>query len=299
MYRFSILILFQFFLAGFIKAQELGDSSLITQTDSLIVKDSALHIDSPIIKNIRDSIVQEIKSDSTVEKKISGEVFFDNKKNEGKEVLFYAIIVLLLLFAFLNRLFSKYYSDLYRLFFRTTLHQSQLREQMIQSPLPSLLLNIFFVITGGLYLCFLFQHYEVNPIDNFWLLFLFCSISLTGIYLIKFLHLKFSGWLFNVSEAADSYIFIVFVINKMIGVFLLPIIVILAFTGEKIYNVGINISYIGIGAFIIYRIILTFASVRNQVRVNLFHFILYVFAFEIIPLLIIYKLLLLILQITT
>ncbi len=95
--------------------------------------------------------------------------------------------------------------------------------------------------------------------------------------------------------AADSYIFIVFVINKMIGVFLLPVIIILAFTGGKIYDIGIGFSYFVIGAFLLYRFILAYSSIRNQVRFSLFHFFLYVIAFEILPLFIIYKLLLVIL----
>jgi hypothetical protein len=47
-----------------------------------------------------------------------------------------------------------------------------------------------------------------------------------------------------------------------------------------------------------YRIILTFAAVRNQVKVNPFHFFLYLCAFEIAPLLLVYKGLLLFFRIT-
>ena len=255
--------------------------------------------DSILMLSLQDSINENTIKDSVTDQKIPGSILIRESGSGGKEILFYVIIVLLLLFAFLNRLFPKYFNDLYRLFFRTTLNQSQIREQMVQSPLPSLLLNVFFIITGGLYLDFLFRHYQVSPVDNFWLLFLYCSIGLAGIYLIKFFSLKFSGWIFNAKDAADSYIFIVFVINKMIGVFLLPILVIMAFTAGNIYKMGITLSYFVIGAFLLYRIILTYASVRNQIKVSPFHFILYIMAFEIVPLLIIYKLLLVILEITT
>jgi hypothetical protein len=112
------------------------------------------------------------------------------------------------------------------------------------------------------------------------------------IYFIKFIGLKFTGWLFNIRGAADSYIFVVFIINKVIGIFLLPFLVLLTFTQGDAYKVVMVLSWCGIGVLFIYRFLLTYASIRNQVRFNPFHFFLYLCAFEIAPLLLIYKALL-------
>ena len=122
---------------------------------------------------------------------------------------------------------------------------------------------------------------------------LYAIFALTIIYLVKFLWLKTAGWLFNLKETADNYIFIVFIINKIIGIFLLPILVLMAFSTPEILDVVMVISWIGLGGLLIYRFILTFAAVHNQINVNLFHFFLYLCAFEIAPLLLIYKALLL------
>jgi hypothetical protein len=119
------------------------------------------------------------------------------------------------------------------------------------------------------------------------------------VYFIKFVGLKISGWLFNMEEAAHSYIFIVFVVNKMIGILLLPFIVIIAFTTGDIYSIAFTLSWCLIGALLIYRFILTYTAVRNQVKVNPFHFFLYLCAFEIAPLLLIYKGLLLFFSLST
>ncbi|MEI9809737.1 MAG: hypothetical protein WDO16_18775 [Bacteroidota bacterium] len=70
-------------------------------------------------------------------------VYTGRKKFEGKDGLFYLLIGLLLAFAFLRQAFPKYFNDLFRLLFRTTLKQKQVREQLMQTPLPSLLLNAF------------------------------------------------------------------------------------------------------------------------------------------------------------
>lgn len=220
------------------------------------------------------------------------------RKVERKEALFYVLMALLLLFALLKQAFGKYFTDLFRVFFRTTIKQRQIREQLMQDPLPSLLFNLFFVASAGLYVGFLFRHFGLvlhrrmqGPIEDFWLIYLYSCAALAVIYTGKFIALKIAGWLFNIKQATDSYIFIVFIISKMIGIFLLPFLVLLAFASEPIYSVALVLSWCGIGGLLFYRFVLGYAAVRNEVRFNLFHFFLYLCAFELAPLLLIGKLL--------
>ena len=221
------------------------------------------------------------------------------KPFNGKEAFFYVLIGLLLIYALFRQAFPKYFNDLFRVFFRTTIKQRQVSDQMIQTPLPSLMLNGFFVVSGGMYLSFILMHFKMNPVDNFWILSFYCIIALAGIYLIKFLGLKFSGWLFNMREAAESYIFIVFITNKMVGIILLPFLVLLAFATGYIYSISLSLSWCVLIGLLIYRFIMSYTAIRKQIRVNPFHFFLYLIAFEIAPLLLVYKGLLLFLQIST
>lgn len=211
---------------------------------------------------------------------------------EGKEAVFYVLIGLLLSFAFLRQAFPKYFSDLFRLLFRTTMKQKQVREQLMQTPVPSLFLNIFYVVSAGFYVNILIHYFKVAPIGNFWLMYVYCMLGLAVIYLTKFIGLKLAGWLFNIRAGADTYIFVVFVINKVIGIFLLPFLVALSFTRGDAFTIALVLSWCGIGLLLIYRILLTYTSVRNQVKFNPFHFFLYLCAFEVAPLLLIYKALL-------
>ncbi len=212
---------------------------------------------------------------------------------EGKEVYFYVIIGLLLLFAIIRNAFSKYFSDLFRVFFRTTLKQRQIREQLMQTPLPSLLLNGFFVLSGGIYLAFVLDHYGKNPVRNVWELAMYCSAGIAAAYFVKFIGLKILGAIFGVQNAATAYIFVVFIINKMVGILLLPFIVMLAFTTGTAYEIALKLSFVLLVGMLVYRFILTFAAVRNQIKVNPFHFLVYVAAFEVAPLILVYRTLLL------
>jgi Domain of unknown function (DUF4271) len=311
--RFFILFVFQFicfFLP--VTAQVDTGTGTIPQTDSLLRQDTAFIKDSLLAIQMNDSVCRkpinlplwELDSSLPISVQIlqhhpyfafgsepitPGSMIL---KFEGKEVMFYVLVAFLLVFAFLRSAFGKYLNDLFRLFFRTTLKQRQIREQLMQTPLPSLLLNGFFIISGGLYIDFLLVYFGLIEKEAFWLYFLYSCLGLSVIYLVKFVGLKVLSWIFNMREAVDSYIFIVFIINKVIGIFLLPFLIMLAFMEGNGYYIALISSWFGVGALVCYRFILTYAAVRNQVRFNPFHFFLYLCAFEIAPLLLIYKLLL-------
>lgn len=294
----------------------LPDSLLVTDTlqmaDSLVVPDSAR------LRVLNDSLLQNFQPSANLNKfdvffnlpidwrfyiikpaAVSEKVlkpFSPLRETEDKDFLFYVLVFLFLVYALIRNSFPKYFSDLFRLFFRTTLKQRQIREQMMQTPLPSLLYNGLFVLSAGLYLAFIAQYFKLDKYTDFWLIYIYSCAGLSVVYFIKFLGLLFTGWLFQQQEGARSYIFIVFIVNKMIGILLLPFLLVLAFSGGNIYTVGLNLSAFMLGGLLLYRFILTYGVVRNQVRVNPFHFFLYLCAFEIAPLFLIYKGLLLIFQ---
>jgi Domain of unknown function (DUF4271) len=276
----------------------------IRKIDSTSVTDPGiLHIDSLQLKDsirVKDSLRSVQQAADSLQKKLaeqsSPKILKDgDKKNfTGKEYLFYYLIFLLILFGLLRRAFAKYFYDLFRVFFKTTLKQRQTQEQLLQSSLASVLMNSFFVLSGGLYVNFLLQYFQLVIADNFWLQYVYCTGALAAIYSLKYIGLKITGWLFNVSNATDSYIFIVFIINKMLGIFLLPFLLLLAFANDPLFSSAMIISWMGIGLLLIYRFILSYGALRKEVKLNSFHFILYILGFEVIPLLLIYKLLLLI-----
>lgn len=213
------------------------------------------------------------------------------KDHEHKENEFYLLATIILFFGLIRVVFSKYMQNLFTLFFRVSLKQKQIREQLSQTPLPSLLLNIFFVIVTGTFAAFLFRYYNKLADINFWLLIIYCSLTISIIYVLKFFILKFTGWVFNLSAAINAYIFIVFLINKLLAIFLLPLVILIAFQSAE-SDIWVTISYILIVIALIYRYLASFGPIRSEIKVKQIHFFLYLCAFEIAPLLLIYKVLL-------
>jgi hypothetical protein len=207
------------------------------------------------------------------------------------EGMFYFMVGLLFYFAIVKLFFSKYLANLLTLFFRASMRQQQLREQVLQSPFPSLLLNVLFIFSGGLFGAFLMRFYHFGSDQNLWFHFRYISIFLVILYLLKYLILKVVGWIFNISRAVDFYLFVVFMTNKIIGIFLLPFLVLIVFSGSVLTEIAITLSIIMVCVFYVYRFIGSFATLHKEIKISGLYFILYLCAFEIAPLLLIYKVL--------
>ncbi|MDP4244723.1 MAG: DUF4271 domain-containing protein, partial [Bacteroidota bacterium] len=214
------------------------------------------------------------------------------RRPDSKDTVFYLLIGILFMFALIRIFFEKYFNNLLTLFFRASLRQQQIREQVLQAPLPSLLMNGLFIITGGLYAAYLLHYYRFGASLNFWLLYLNCMVLLGMIYLVKFVVLKFSGWVFNISRATDTYIFVVFLVNKMLGIFLLPFLILISFSTGTAHEIYITLSVIMVFVFLAYRVLASYRPIRNEIKLTPFYFFMYLCAFEIAPLLLIYKVLL-------
>lgn len=211
------------------------------------------------------------------------------KNTTNENAVFYILAGLVFLFGIIKTIYARYFSTLFRVFFNSSLRQSQLTDQLIQAKLPSLFFNTVFVLAGGLYVYFLMQRVVTNNKLIDWMLMAGCVLAFIIIYLIKFFSVKFIGWVTGYNSEADTYIFIVFLISKIIGICLLPIIVVLAFSNIAIMNVVVILSFILVGVMLLFRFIRSFSLLQHKLKISRFHFLLYIFSLEILPLLLIYK----------
>jgi Domain of unknown function (DUF4271) len=205
--------------------------------------------------------------------------------------LIYLMAGVLLVLSVIRLAYRKYFSDLFRAFLNPTLSQRQLKDQLSQSPFPNMLLNIFFAIALGLYFYLVLYRQQVFPQAEPWLLIPGLVVMVAVVYGFKYIMLRFCGWLFGNSELADAYIFILYLINKILGVLLVPFLVIIAFCKPEIARTFLYISLFFIVLLIIYRYIRSYSLVRQYLSFSKLHFFLYLCAFEVAPVLILTKVL--------
>jgi hypothetical protein len=275
--------------------------------------DSSAYKDSLRSVALQDSIKQDSISKSAAQKPIvanidtstyaaimyHGFIPFDKppifqvsqeRKVNNNDGLFYLLAGVVALVAFVKISFPKYFQNLFSLFFQTSFRQKQTRDQLLQDNLASLLMNLLFIISGSIFVALIaYQQKWVS--FNFWWLLLYCAGIFGGTYFVKYLFLLFSGWVFNVKEATSSYLFIVFLINKIMGIALIPFLLIIAFSPMAMVQIAVTVSMFVIGGMFLYRYVVSLGTIRSSLKVNALHFFLYLCAVEVLPLLLMYKVL--------
>jgi hypothetical protein len=202
---------------------------------------------------------------------------------------FYLIMGMLFYLAFIKVTFPKYFSNLFQLIFQSPIRQKQTRAQLQQNNLASLFSNILFILNASIFV-------SLVAVKNAWVdlslytCIAYSAVGLTALYLFKFLFLWLSGWLFSQGEAIGNYSFIVFLTNKVMGVFLIPAILLLSFSPVSVQDFAYNSALIVISILFVYRYIVSFSIVRASLKVSAFHFFLYLCTCEVLPMLVLYKL---------
>lgn len=299
-----LILAFLFSFSAFAQTDSIGrrDSSLRVKDTNLLVQDTIKHdsILTPAINKPLHIKARTWQEDTVFTIFFKGAFFtsaakpvfrIDEKRMpQNKDELFYLLTGLVLFLGFVQVTFSKYFQNIFRLFFQTSFLQKQKRETLLQDNLPSLLLNTLFVITGGLFITLVLQQ-QLKIEIFFWRLLFYAAGLLAAIYIVKYLFITFAGWVFNEREAANTYIFIVFLINKILGIFLIPLLLVFAFSTANIANVIITLTAFLAMLLLLYRYAVSLTIIKRNMKVKPLHFFIYLCAVELVPLLIIYKVL--------
>lgn len=277
-----------------------SDSFFSTQSDTLLAKTDSL------VK--KDAIIKQLVASSNTLQGLLKENQFLNwsgqpeamvnkvKRHTSQDSFFYLLATLAAILGFFRFFYTRYFNNLFRVFFNASLRQSQLTDQLLQAKLPSLFFNSLFVLSGGVYVYFLLRYFNWILPHQFWLMVFYCSLSLAMIYLVKFISLKFTGWLTGYEEITNTYVFIIFLINKILGILLIPFTVIIAFSIPTLVTVSVVISLLLIALMFLLRFFRSYGLLQNQLKIYGGHFFLYVMGVEVVPVLLIYKGLILLLS---
>jgi len=275
--------------------QTLPDSSKRLEIDSLLrdslVQDSIKKLlIIPATNSIDTSTYEQLMRNPYLPmEKTPISMLINFKQHSSKDFLFYLVFTNVFLLAFIKLVFPKYFKNLFILFFQTSLRQKQTKEQMLQDGVASVLINMLFLVSTGLFITLVvkYQDRSTLPFNN---LYGYIVALLLIIYTGKYIFISFAGWVFSNSTVASSYSFLVLMVNRILGILLIPFTIFLAFTENESTKIMFTLSIILIVLLLLYRYIVSFASLRNDLKLNAFHFFLYLCAVEILPMLLLYKL---------
>lgn len=209
---------------------------------------------------------------------------FISKRNPSRlEWMFYSFALLFLFLAVINAFFGSYLQKVFRVFANEGFVYRQAKDQMTQAPVAAFLMNLLFVLSGTL---FVFLGLGANQLFSGverWQSMGLILFLLVIVYASKYLILRFMGWVFNLREPFEGYVFIVFLNNKIAGILMLFASSMMAFTepGSSFFIFKSSLFLLGI-VFLI-RYIRGFQVFSKQARLGIFNFLLAVISLEILP----------------
>jgi hypothetical protein len=203
-----------------------------------------------------------------------------------------ALLIFSVLLTGLLRITSiKYMSELFRAAFNSIAANKMYTSVNIRNSKPSFVLQLLFFFNSGIFVfeTLMFYKKTIFDLSGFTLLLLIWGV-LIGFGLIKSFLYLLTGFVFEQSAAAGEYLFNSNLLSKVFAIVLLPLISMIPFVNTWLVPNLIKLSVV-IFIFLYILQLIRGAAIFLQNRFSLFYMFLYFCALEILPLVILYKIL--------
>jgi len=214
---------------------------------------------------------------------------YREKVNNNTDWLTIVLFLGLVLFASVKSSFSKYIKHLMQSVFNYSTARRMFQEKNNSIFLASLRLEIFYYIVVSVFFYQLAVHYMVEFQFGKFHLFLKCFGLLIAYYLTKSILYRFLGLLIERQLETKEYLFNMSNFNRIAGIFIFPLITFIAFDSFKNTETML-ITGIVFLIIIYFLIICRGIGILLRKRVSIFYMFLYLCTLEFLPLLFIYKL---------
>ena len=207
----------------------------------------------------------------------------------NQDWVFYVFALMFFILALANSLFPSYLTKLFRAIINPGFLSSQSREQVLQSALLSVLLNFIFYFSGAVFIYFLANSKaEIFELE-WWQFISAVFVCLFVLYGVKFVFLKFSGWIFNQREAFNNYISIVSLVNKIAGILMLVSSLLVAFSAPEFGTAVVTITLYGLVFLLAMRLIRGYQIFSKMAKVGILGYLLSFISVELLPTMVVVK----------
>lgn len=257
----------------------------LQETDNRLIKSNNPFdvVEQPIIK----STPSLSSSTSTTTPKIE-EVPNETSKN----YLFWTFFVVFAFFTTVVALSRKRIEQSYQAFLNDNYLRQLHRMNQGKFSFGYFLLYLLFFINAGVFVYLTANYYNANLPKNFGSIAL-VSLGIGIAFLIKHGLLFYVEKIFPISKEVKLYSFTIMIFSIILGLVLLPINIFAAFAYEGLTKIAIWIGVGSILAFYSFRSLRGLSIGSRYMMLHSFHFLLYLCAVEILPVLILVKFILL------
>ncbi|HMQ06278.1 MAG TPA: DUF4271 domain-containing protein [Saprospiraceae bacterium] len=210
----------------------------------------------------------------------------DRKDLPAQSVLSFIVLMLsMILLAVVANVRRSIFGKVVKSIFNDNILKATQKEEDNGKSGAMIILYIIFLLNLSTFIYLFVNWFYPHTSLSWWLIF----GGITIIYLIRHLFLTLFSNIFQDNMASVHYSFMIAVFNLLIGIFLFPANLIIAFAPDKISFTTLIISMVILG--LIYLIRYTRGIIQGLLLFShsLFHFFLYLCTFEVIPLLVIVR----------
>jgi hypothetical protein len=216
-----------------------------------------------------------------------------NRTTNNKTGTFFLALAFLFILSLLKHGFPSYFNNLFSIFTTIGTSKRHMKEQLENDSRASVGFYILYIISLSFVVFTALETYsdtfKAHPKYIIYLVSLVCVISLLG---VKSLLIKIVAWIFQQQEAEKQYSFNSTLVNEFAGMLLFPICILMLLLTGKTKLVLLIIALIVLSILIIYKYLKNIKILNNLLRLNFIHFLLYLCAFELLPTLVLTKLIL-------
>ncbi len=226
---------------------------------------------------------------TSVERPFFMEAFQNSLKGKYLDWILGILILVLIILAWSKKSYGKYIGQIVNSMFNTQLAGNLYRDSNIILRKVSFLFNFIYLVVVSMFIFELFLYHEISLFkqEKIWQFAIVLGV-ISGLFIFKYLSIKFVGFIFQMGKEFDEYFFNVTLYNKAMGLFLLPIVAIIPYVASFLV---FPLQIIGI-SILIASTLLKYArgfKIIISKGILLFYLILYLCTFEILPVLYLYK----------
>lgn len=203
--------------------------------------------------------------------------------------IFYILLAIVIYFAFIRNVFHKSFPVILQAYWNDRSINQFTRDDNFFKSRNSIFYFVLFSMVYATLIYFIIDHFAYTmPNKGLELYYLIITV-LVIFYTAKYLLMKLIGYIFSVQRLISGYLAIISVSNLVFTVIIIPFLVFFHYISYEFKSYFLAVIMIMFVFNTVYKYLRTGTFLRNNFQFPIFYLFLYLCAFEIMPLLIIYK----------
>jgi len=251
-----------------------------------LINENPFNVSHIPIRRSKKSVDAQIDSkNKSLEKKPNNE-FQKQVKSGGKKFLFWFFLIQLLLITSILGINREFIKKINRSISNDNFAKLVSRDYNSGYDALFAIMYLLFILSLTIFIYLaISQFYGISGFSIFMIL----LPSVTGVYLFRHIFLGFMGFVFPFTKTISYYNFMIILFNSFLGILLIPVNVLMAYSPTFIANIAVYVGIILVVIMYLLRFLRGSLHAYTYIRNHVFHFFLYLCACEIAPIFILVR----------